>query len=149
MAFDLTETYGVAALLLGGGVWLAPGEETWTNAGEPYYGEVPDELWQAGVVQITDTLLVIASTEEGDATQLEQDELPVVVQTRSLPRAVGQMSTLNRLLRRVQTRKLSNEPANAEVFVDWVTTEASFTTVRPLDAAEIAARVHAPCSARV
>ncbi|MEX1020538.1 MAG: caspase family protein, partial [Litorilinea sp.] len=48
MAFDLTETWGVYTLLPGGGVWLGPGEETWANAGEPFYGSVPDELWNAG-----------------------------------------------------------------------------------------------------
>lgn len=137
MAFDLTEVYGVASILPG--VWLAPGAETWANAGEPVYAEVPDDLWQAGVVQINDTLLVVASTDEGDATQLEQEDLPVtVLQTRSAPKSVQHMSTLNRLLHRVQTRNFSTKPAGAEVFADWITTAVSFTTVRPLEAAKIA-----------
>ena len=140
MVFGLTETYGVSAVLPGGGVWLAPGEETWAGAGEPFYALVPDELWQAGVVQFNDTLLVVASTDEGDATQLEQADLPITVVTaRSIPRSVNHMSTLNRLLHRVQTRNISAKPADAEVFADWITTEISFTTVRPLEAAELAA----------
>ena len=140
MAFDLSEAYGVYAVLPGGGIWLAPGEETWANAGEPFYALVPDELWQAGVVQFGDTLLVVASTDEGDATQLEQEDLPVTLaQTRGMPKSVSHMSTLNRLLHRVTTRNFSSKPAETEVFADWVTTEIGFTTVRPLEAAEIAA----------
>jgi pimeloyl-ACP methyl ester carboxylesterase len=140
MLFDLTEAYGIYALLPGGGVWLGPGEETWANAGEPYYAAVPDDLWQAGVVEFVDTLLVIASTDEGDATQLEQEDLPVTIATtRSFRQGIAHMSTLNRLLRRVQTRDIRARPSRDEAFADWTTTEVSFTTVRPQEATLIPA----------
>lgn len=139
MAFDLTETYGVNPFLPGGGLWLDPGQETWANAGEPIYGSVPDDLWAAGAMQLTDTLLLVVSTDESDATQLAQDDLPVTV---SLPRGVrslSRMSTLNRLMHRVGTRNFSIRPADDEAFADWTTTEVSFITIRPQEAVDIAA----------
>ena len=134
---DLSETYGVLPFLPGGGIWLDAHQNTYANSGEPIYAEVQDPLWRAGVIEFNDTLKLIASTEESDATLLQQDDLPVSVQVRALRKAPAQMNTLNRLLYRVPTRGFSTRPAGAETLVDWVAAEVSFTTVRPLEAAQI------------
>lgn len=139
MLFDLPETYGVFPTLAGAGVWLDPGQEVWANNGDPIYAELPDDLWQAGVVEFKDTLKLIVSTDEGDATLLEQADLPLTV-TKAVAggdREIGLLNTLNRLMHRVHTRHFSSKPANAEQFADWITTEVSFTTVRPLEATAV------------
>ncbi|MEZ4866976.1 MAG: caspase family protein [Caldilineaceae bacterium] len=137
--FDLTETYGVFPVLATGGAWLDQGQTIWALDGEPIYGAVPEELWQEGVVEFKDTLKLIVSTDESDANQLQQDDLPVVVTkgVGDIKRKPTQLNTLNRLMHRVQTRTFSARPANAESLVDWVTAEVSFTTVRPLEAVVI------------
>jgi hypothetical protein len=141
---DLPETYGVFSMLPGGGVWLAPGQEAWANNGEPMYGQVLDNLWQQGVIEFQDTLKLIVSTDESDATLLVQDDLPVTVlrAVNKSTRMIAHMHTLNRLMHRVQTRHFSAQPAGAESLADWTTAEVSFTTLRPLAAADISRPGH-------
>lgn len=140
MVFDLPETYGVFPLLPGGGVWLEPNQESWLNAGDPLYGEVPDNLWQAGVVELKDTLKLIVSTDETDGTLLQQEDLPLTVapETAKSVRGITALNTLNRLMARVQTRALTLRPANTETLTDWRVAEVSFAVVRPLEATVIA-----------
>lgn len=138
MLFDLSETYGVFPLLPGAGLWLDPEQKTWANNGDPIYAELPDELWQAGVIQFKDTLKLIVSSDEGDATLLEQADLPVTVtKDGGQSRGISLLNTLNRLMHRVQTRSFSMKPAKAEPIVDWLATEVSFTTTRPLEAVTV------------
>jgi len=127
-----------SGLLPGGSVRLAPGEEAWANSGRPIATEVPDALWTAGLIEVCDVLKLIASTEEVDATLLEQAELdhPLLDHAKGT-RGLGRMSTLGRLMRRVQTRAFSTEPDDDEVIADWTTQEFTFTTVRPLESMEI------------
>jgi pimeloyl-ACP methyl ester carboxylesterase len=137
---DLPETYGIFPILPGGGIWLDPGQETFANRGEPLFASVRDSLWKEGVIEFKDTLKFIVSTEETDANLLKQDDLPVSVSRGSQARVVGRiMHTLNRLIARVPTRDLGTQPSGNEVIADWITSEVSFTTVRPLEAAEVPA----------
>ena len=77
LLLDLPETFGVFPILKGsGGIWLEHGQEAWANDGQPLYAEIPDPLWQAGTYEFKDTLKLIVSTEECDATLLAQDDLP-------------------------------------------------------------------------
>jgi len=138
MLFDLPESYGVFPMLPGSGVWLEKGQEVWANDGEPIYGSIPNEIWQEGVVEFKEALKLIVSTDEGDATLLQQDDLPITVtKDVSATRSISMLNTLNRLMHRVHTRHFASKPAKEEQFADWVTTEVSFTTVRPLDATPI------------
>jgi hypothetical protein len=133
---DLTERFKVdAGLLPAGHIRLAPGETAWALGGQEVQATVPDELWQQGVVEFRDLLKLIVCTQEFDARLLEQDalDLPRKAAMRALPRD----STLNRLLRRVQTRDLG--AAGAPVIDDWQTSQTSFTTVRPLAASPVPA----------
>lgn len=138
---DLPETYGVFPILPGGGIWLDPNQESWANRGEPLFASVRDSLWKQGVIEFKDTLKLIVSTDESDATLLQQDDLPVSVSRGARPRMVGRiMNTLNRLMARVPTRDLGTQPAGNEEIADWMAAEVSFTTVRPLEAAEVPAQ---------
>jgi pimeloyl-ACP methyl ester carboxylesterase len=141
MLFDLPETYGISPILPGGGVWLAPGETEWLNRGEPLHGVVRDEPWQAGVIEFKDTLKIIVSSEESDATLLAQDDLPVTVQTRRTPRtrSLAHLHTLNRLMNRVSRRDLISTPPNTEALADWSASEVSFAVVRPLETTPVPA----------
>jgi pimeloyl-ACP methyl ester carboxylesterase len=135
---DLTERFSVTAgLFEAGGVWLQPGEEAWALAGKPLYGTVPKELWQQGVTEFKDILKLIVSTAEFDATLLEQDKLGLP--TRAFKAATRGKGTLNRLMRRVTARDLLSRPEDEELYDDWVTSQVTFTIVRPQNAGQITA----------
>ncbi len=137
MLFYQSETYGIFPLLEGngGGEILGPGAELWINKNRPLWLSIKDELWQAGVTEFKDILKLIVSTEPGDARSIKQSDLPVTG-TRDVTMAehFGPMTTLSRLMRRVNTRHISMEPEPDESFVDWTTSEATVITVRPLEA---------------
>lgn len=142
MLLALTETYSIyPGLLHRGGVWLDPGEEAWAaemrrgvlNKTIPVH--VPDKLWQQGVTEVRDILKLIVSTDEADATLMQQDDLPVTFAPtmRNIPR---NLNTLNRLMARVHTRSYGDEPGSDDVYVDWTTVEVASTIVRPAEAAD-------------
>jgi hypothetical protein len=85
-------------------------------------------------MQVRDILKLIVSTDEADATLLEQNDLPtslIAPATRSIsPR----MNALNRLMARVHTRATGVAPGSAESFADWTTVEVALTIVRPAEA---------------
>ena len=138
MLWDLPESYGVFPMLPSGGVWLEKGQEVWANDGEPIYGSIPNKIWEDGVVEFKEALKLIVSTDEGDATLLQQDDLPITVtKDVSATRSISMLNTLNRLMHRVHTRHFDSKPAKEEQFADWYTTEVSFTTVRPLEATPV------------
>jgi pimeloyl-ACP methyl ester carboxylesterase len=134
----LTQTYAVqSGLLPSGSVRLDPGQEAWANSGRPISTKVPDALWKDGLIEIRDVLKLIVSTEEIDATLLEQGELDYPLEERGVRAAVGTRSTLGRLMKRVQTRDFSTNPDDDEIISDWGTHEFTFTTVRPLESTDI------------
>ncbi|QFS52795.1 caspase family protein [Nostoc sphaeroides] len=126
---DLTDSYAVSPELLEtGGVWLKPGEEAWALGGENIYPTVREKLWKQGINQSQDILKLIVSTSEFDATLLRQNELDLpFLPERDPGRGRG---TLNRLMKRVQSRDLRSAPEE-EVYDDWITSQINITTVRP------------------
>ena len=135
--FDLTESYEVASLLEGSTtVTLRPGEEAWVWGGEKLYGKVPTAEWQQGITEVQDIFKLIACTAEFDPTLLEQGELgmPPPAETRSAKQGNG---TLNRLMKRVTTRKISRHLEAEEVYDDWCASQVTFTFVRPKEATAI------------
>jgi pimeloyl-ACP methyl ester carboxylesterase len=130
---DLPETYGVfSGLLEGNGAWLNAGEEAWAKVGgdTKIPARIPDALLQQGVTELKDTLKVIASTDECDATLLDQDDLDVRRAsrgTRSFTKPPA--NTLERLMRRVQTRHFGAQAS--ESISDWIAVELSVTIVCP------------------
>jgi pimeloyl-ACP methyl ester carboxylesterase len=140
---DLTETYKITSELLpGGGVWLDPGAETYALAGEPIFASVPDELWEQGVGEIRDLLKLIVSTEECDATLLDQDELDVSVKAATTRDVTAPRNTLERLMQRT-TRALSARPQRDRL-ADWAAQEVNITTVRPLKSVPVPAAGQVP-----
>ena len=161
MLLDLTESYSVyAGLLPRGGVWLEPsgqpGDAAWASVlvrGQQRTtidGYIPDELFKpymdalkASVppvkeMQVRDILKLIVSTDEADATLLQQGELPVTPVapvTRNIPR---RLNTLNRLMLRVHTRDFGAAPGSDEAFSDWTTVEVASVVVRPAEAVAVA-----------
>ncbi len=141
MLLDLTEAFKVSsALLPNGGTWLPPKDENatgelWANKGQAITLTLRDEFWKQGVTEFKDWLKLIVSTEEGDATLLEQKQLDITFEkSRGLAtRSAAAMNTLQRLMKRVQTRDLDASPEEADSLADWYTSEVVFTTVRPLD----------------
>jgi hypothetical protein len=130
---DLTDRYAViAGLFDGSGLWLNPGEEAWALGGKAIYSSVPKELWEQGITETKDLLKLIVSTAEFDATLLEQEnlDLPTSRDARVARRGQG---TLNRLMRRVQSREFSPRPEEEELYDDWVSNQLTITTVRPLN----------------
>ena len=136
---DLTQHYGVAAGLLPAGcVKLEPGETVGANSGEPLTASIPDEDWSQGVLEFNDLLKLIVCTEEFDCRLLEQPDLdrprpePTAGASKSVGArgAVSRNGSLNHLLHKVQTRNINAKPPT--VIDDWLATEVSFTTVRPL-----------------
>jgi Caspase domain len=127
---DLTDSYAVDPQLLEtGGVWLKPGEEAWALRGENIYPTVPEKLWKQGITQSQDILKLIVSTAEFDATLLRQNELDLpFLPERNPGRGRG---TLNRLMKRVQSRDLRSAPESEELYDDWITSQINITTVRP------------------
>lgn len=127
---DLTDCYAVSLELLEtGGVWLKPGEEAWALGGENIYPTVPEKLWKQGITESQDILKLIVSTAEFDATLLRQNELDLPFFPEREPgRGRG---TLNRLMKRVQSRDLRTAPEEKELYDDWITSQINITTVRP------------------
>ncbi|SOE87076.1 Caspase domain-containing protein [Burkholderia sp. YR290] len=131
MLLDLPETYGVfSSLLPGNGAWLNPGEEVWAETAEGntiIEGSVPIELREQGVTEIKDTLKVIASTVECDATLLDQEDLDVQAESRLGAKRTLPSNTLEQLFYRVQTRHYAGTLTSA--VADWTTLELSTTIV--------------------
>lgn len=136
---DLTESYKVFTGLLPDSfnvLKLEPGNTAFVNNGDPVYMSVPKRLWQQGMVETHDLFKVIISTAEFDATLLQQNELDTTFTTRDL-RSIPRMSTLNRLMHRVQSRAVGREPEEDEDYADWTTMAVSVRTVRPQEATAI------------
>jgi hypothetical protein len=131
----LTQRYAVNTIFPGGGIWLKPGEETWALEGNPIYVTIPKDLWEEGATEYRDILKLIVSTSEFDATLLEQDRLETVItrsaDNRNQGRDVPVRSTLNRLIKRIQTRVLVASSDEEDEWDDWMTSEIAIATVRP------------------
>ncbi len=132
---DLNEQYGIdAPFFEAGSVRLQPGEEAWALGGKDLYASVPKELAQQGVTEVRDIFKLIVSTASFDPRLLEQPNLDAPSQqvTRSFSIPTRQLSSLNRLMQRVQTRVISAEPEDA-TYDDWVSSQLVIKVVRPQD----------------
>ena len=129
---DLPETYAVSSSLLeGNGVWLDPGAEAWAKVdGNPIIpATVPDAFREQGLTEIKDILKLIVSTDECDATLLDQEDLGVRTDsTRGTARPLP-ANTLGRLMYRMNVRTFGGPTPSS--LTDWTTSELSVTIVRP------------------
>lgn len=129
---NLTDRYAVnTGFFPTGGIWLEAGQEAWAMEGKLLYIKVPTELWEQGVTEYKDILKLIVSTNEFDATLLEQDGLKVP-HTGSTKDASGNTrSTLNRSMNRIPTRDITPDPEEEDSWEDWVSSQLTITTFRP------------------
>lgn len=127
---DLTETYGIFTdAFPSGSAALEPGASVQVALS----GQVPDALWAAGTVSMTDQLKVVTSTLEFDPRSLEQPELDVsAVAPDTVVRGAREArSTLERLLVGVATRRLQPASGEAPPVADWRTDDVWIVTHRP------------------
>ena len=143
MLLDLTENYSTyTGLLPRGGVWLEPGQEAWATVlvrgrlRKTIDAHIPEDLWRQGMTELRDILKLIISTDEADATLLQQGDLPVTV-VPTFRKAPARLNTLNRLMARVHTRDFGAAPGSDEAFADWTTVEIASTVVRPAEASVV------------
>jgi pimeloyl-ACP methyl ester carboxylesterase len=140
MLLDLPESFGVnSGLLAGNGQWLEPQQEVWART--PLKGSteiaafIPKRLVERGVTELKETLKVIASTEECDATVFDQTDLDVAPDravVKQAPKAVARNS-LQRLMNGKRRALGEEEDADEEALADWITAELTLTLTRPLD----------------
>ncbi len=139
---DLTQRYKVDAALIPNGDWIEPHGELWALAGKNLFASVPPEWTDAGVTEYRDIIKLIVSTEPFNPHLLEQGNLDVPVDRsanlRSMSRSTGQMSTLNRLMRRLQFRDVGGEQ-DADAYTDWRTSDITIIAVRPLASTALSA----------
>ncbi|XVV15389.1 caspase family protein [Actinoplanes sp. CA-131856] len=132
----MPETYSiVSGLYPSGRVRLAPGERAWANDDLPLRVSVPDEFARLGVVTLDHIVKYVVTTDDADMTTLDQSDL-AQLERAVLNRALDPpLSTLDRLLRRVQLRHF--EPEAREPIADWATGEIKVTVVRPREAVPV------------
>ncbi len=136
---DLPQTFGIYSILRNVGCQkLDKDQETFANDGDPIPVTIPDEFWERGVVEIKDIIKVIVSTNPFDARRLEQSDLDlprnrsVDLHRRGVTTDARELGTLERLMERVQTRQIGQQPARR--VDDWRAFEFTITTIRPLPA---------------
>ncbi|MBW7883052.1 MAG: caspase family protein [Caldilineaceae bacterium] len=134
---DLTQHFGADLLFGAGSLRLQPGEEAWGLDGRTIRSEVPDDFWQAGVMEYRDSLKLIVSTEPFEGDLLRLDDLPVQIIARRAERPASPNNALERLMARVGHRRLKADPDPNESLNDWTTQTLTLTTVRPLEAVPI------------
>ncbi len=140
MLLDLTEAFGISSgLIPGGGVWLDPGETAHAYDGRPIEAFIPDNAWKTGVAETRDTLMLLVSTDECDATLLDQPDLDAPDHATRAVREASLGNTLDRLFSRVGTRALGARPPSEGRLPDWITKQIVIATARPLEGTPLSA----------
>lgn len=102
------------------GIWLEPKSSATFNI----TSYIPDELWQLGVQQTTDHLLIIATTQQLDGTQLTLPELSVTSIMRDIDSPFVHLVSTLATRASVLTKKLTQ-------VVDWRVERRSLVISRP------------------
>jgi len=89
-------------------------------------------LWQTGVTEVTDTIKMIASSEEFSAQAWSQGELDAPA-TRSGTALTDPANPLDRMFRRGATRGFADDDSELPSVI-WGTASCTITTHRPLPA---------------
>jgi pimeloyl-ACP methyl ester carboxylesterase len=133
----LGEDYSVSSELIPGGtVYLRRGESVILNNGQPIWGHVPDDKWREGRTEVHDLLKLIVSTEQFDATLMDQAKIDSYVVTRGLKAQIPK-NALERQAARIHDRGLSTAPNDEESTSQWTVRALSVSVVRPLEAVDV------------
>jgi len=132
--FYLTERFKAAVLSPDGvasTTRLLPNQEIWIANGAVLHGTISDALWNKGTTEIQDILKLIACTDEFDPTLMSLGELglPNTVAAETM-RSLSRCGSLNQLMRRVKTRKVSLAE-DTLTYDDWIANQLAFTFIRP------------------
>ena len=107
---------------------LKPGETAFAFEGESVQAILRESLYQLGITQIRNSLVLLVSTEDFDSKMLEQRGLKQMTQFRS----TGSRNTLELLFNKANTRNFGRK-SEALPNSDWFTHRISMTIIRPLD----------------
>jgi pimeloyl-ACP methyl ester carboxylesterase len=128
---NLSQSYAVALPFFTekSSLILEPGQ---TIEGNYLLASLPDELWERGLTEMQDRLKLIVSTEDFDASLLEQEAIAAIASTRDIPPSESDPrfhSSFDRLLGRHQHRELGTSSRGRAN--DWLTKELVLTIIRP------------------
>ncbi len=128
---NLSQSYAVALPFFTekSSVILEPGQ---TVRGNYLLASLPDELWERGLTELQDRLKLIVSTEDFDASLLEQEAIAAIASTRDIPPSESEdrlHNSFNRLLARHQHKELGSSSRGRAN--DWLTKELVVTIIRP------------------
>ncbi len=128
---NMRADYGIFPVLDGGGVWLAPGAETYVknNGNTVVSVYIPDDLWNKGITELADSLKAVISTEKFEASLLYQQGLKLSA-IEPQAKCCKPKNNLDHLLTKVGMRSMS-EPQFDELVVDWTTLEITYKIIRP------------------
>jgi pimeloyl-ACP methyl ester carboxylesterase len=128
--FDLTEQFGIFAILPGALLLKADEEVYATSNGDPIMEAlILDELLAQGVTEYKDIFKLLVCTTEFDPTQLMQGDLGTPLpKTRGIPQ-----SSLDNLLCAVATRHIRPRQSPD----DWIAKSITFTVVHPKESVSL------------
>jgi len=134
---NLSQSYAVALPFFTekSSVILEPGQ---TVRGNYLLASLPDGLWERGLTELQDRLKLIVSTEDFDASLLEQEAIAAIASTRDIPPSEFDPrfhSSFNHLLGRHQHRELGTSSRGRAN--DWLTKELVLTIIRPQAALDL------------
>ena len=125
----LGEDYSIKApLFLHQGEWIEAGQELWAAKDTVIQTIVDEDNWKQGITESQDILMLIACTQEFDASLMEQTGLlpPERNRNRSISLGHGQLS---HLMQRVGQRGIV--VGESEEFDEWLTSSITVITTRP------------------
>ena len=125
----LGEDYSIKApLFQHQGEWIEAGQELWAAKDTVIQTIVDEDNWKQGITESQDILMLIACTQEFDASLMEQTGLlpPERNRNRSISLGHGQ---LNHLMQRVGQRGIV--VGESEEFDEWLTSSITVITTRP------------------
>lgn len=138
---NLTETFAVTAISFSGGrtgILLQPGEETWALEGKDISISIPQNMRKNGLRECKDILKLIVSTNEFDASLLEQGKIEMAHNRSSndinRQYSIVGTNTPDYLIQQFLTRTIVASPLDsqeAEIWNDWMTSEILIMTVIP------------------
>jgi WD40 repeat protein/uncharacterized caspase-like protein/pimeloyl-ACP methyl ester carboxylesterase len=108
------------------GIWIEPGQELWAAEDKVIRARVNDDSWKQGITESQDILMLIACTQEFDASLMEQNGLMPPKRNRSISPGQGQLS---HLMQRVGQREIFVD--ESEELDEWITSSITVITTRP------------------
>jgi WD40 repeat protein/pimeloyl-ACP methyl ester carboxylesterase len=117
------------------GVWIEAGQEFWAFGDKVIPATIKDDYWKQGITEYQDILMLIACTQEFDASLMEQVGLNPPTRNRDISPGKGRLS---HLLHKVAQRDIGD--VESEEFDEWLTSSITVITTRPQDETPISNR---------